>query len=181
MNKIMAEETDNKATQLRKGILELAVMATLYRQSHYGYSLVRSLASPDTAGIKEGTVYPILARLARLAPGKGRLFDVGAATGILLDLARRVSIEVDPDIDRLYPERYANRVEIALLDGRRFETRVDFARGSGEHPLSFAEVAAKFKSLAAGAVSAERADRIIDAVASMDALKEISGLARLLA
>ena len=99
----------------------------------------------------------------------------------VLDLARRVSIEVDPDIDRLYPERYANRVEIALLDGRRFETRVDFARGSGEHPLSFAEVAAKFKSLAAGAVSAERADRIIDAVASMDALKEISGLARLLA
>jgi SAM-dependent methyltransferase len=32
---------------------------------------------------------PILARLAKLAPGKGRLFDVGAATGILLDLARR--------------------------------------------------------------------------------------------
>ena len=65
MNKIMAEETDNKVTQLRKGILELAVMAALYRQSHYGYSLVRGLAGPDTAGIKEGTVYPILARLAR--------------------------------------------------------------------------------------------------------------------
>ena len=65
MNKIMAEETDNKATQLRKGILELAVMAVLYRRSHYGYSLVRSLAGPDAAGIKEGTVYPLLARLAR--------------------------------------------------------------------------------------------------------------------
>ena len=65
MNKIMAEETDNKVTQLRKGILELAVMAALYRQSHYGYSLVRGLAGPDAAGIKEGTVYPILARLAR--------------------------------------------------------------------------------------------------------------------
>jgi len=65
MNKIMAEETDNKVTQLRKGILELAILASLYRQSHYGYSLVRSLASPDAVGIKEGTVYPILARLAR--------------------------------------------------------------------------------------------------------------------
>jgi len=65
MNKIMAEENDNKITQLRKGILELAVMAALYRQTHYGYSLVRGLAGPDTAGIKEGTVYPILARLAR--------------------------------------------------------------------------------------------------------------------
>ena len=61
----MAEETDNKVTQLRKGILELAVLAVLYRQTHYGYSLVRSLAGPDAVEIKEGTVYPILSRLDR--------------------------------------------------------------------------------------------------------------------
>lgn len=65
MNKIMAEEADNKATQLRKGILELAVMAALHERSHYGYSLVRSLTGPHTIEIKEGTIYPILARLAR--------------------------------------------------------------------------------------------------------------------
>jgi PadR family transcriptional regulator, regulatory protein PadR len=65
MNKIMAEETDNKVTQLRKGILELAVLAALYRGSHYGYSLVRGLTGSGAVEIKEGTVYPILARLAR--------------------------------------------------------------------------------------------------------------------
>lgn len=65
MNKIMAEETDNKATQLRKGILELAVMAALYNRSHYGYSLVHGLTGSGAVGIKEGTVYPILARLSR--------------------------------------------------------------------------------------------------------------------
>lgn len=98
----------------------------------------------------------------------------------VLDLARQVKIEVDPDIDRLYPERYANRVEIVLKDGRRIESRVDFPKGSCEHPLSFAEVAAKFRSLSAGAVSAERTDRIIDAVESLDSLKEIRHLTRLL-
>ncbi len=61
----MAEETDNKVTQLRKGILELAVMAALYRRSHYGYSLVRGLTGPGSVEIKEGTIYPILARLSR--------------------------------------------------------------------------------------------------------------------
>jgi len=61
----MAEETDNKITQLRKGILELAVLAALHRRSHYGYSLVRSLTTPGSLDIKEGTVYPILARLSR--------------------------------------------------------------------------------------------------------------------
>jgi PadR family transcriptional regulator PadR len=65
MNKIMAEETDNKVTQLRKGILELAVLAALYQRSHYGYSLVRGLTGSGSVEIKEGTVYPILARLAR--------------------------------------------------------------------------------------------------------------------
>jgi PadR family transcriptional regulator PadR len=65
MSKSMAEETDNKVTQLRKGILELAILAVLYRNTHYGYSLVRTLTATDSIAIKEGTVYPILARLAR--------------------------------------------------------------------------------------------------------------------
>jgi PadR family transcriptional regulator PadR len=65
MNKNMAEDIDNKVTQLRKGILELAIMAALYRQTHYGYSLVRNLAGPGPVELKEGTIYPILARLAR--------------------------------------------------------------------------------------------------------------------
>jgi PadR family transcriptional regulator PadR len=65
MNKIMAEAADNKVTQLRKGILELAVLAALYRRSHYGYSLVRGLTGAGAVEIKEGTVYPILSRLSR--------------------------------------------------------------------------------------------------------------------
>jgi 2-methylcitrate dehydratase PrpD len=103
------------------------------------------------------------------------------ADPVVLDLARRVEIEVDPDIDRLYPERFANRVEVVLKDGRRIETRVDFPKGSGEHPLSFTELAAKFRSLASQSVSAGCADRITDAVESLDSLKEISRLTRLLA
>jgi PadR family transcriptional regulator PadR len=62
MNKNMAEEIDNKVTQLRKGILELAIMAALYHKTHYGYSLVRNLAGSGSVELK---IYPILARLAR--------------------------------------------------------------------------------------------------------------------
>jgi PadR family transcriptional regulator PadR len=65
MSKYMAEEIDNKITQLRKGILELAIMAALYHKTHYGYSLVRNLAGSGSVELKEGTIYPILARLAR--------------------------------------------------------------------------------------------------------------------
>src|SRR5580700_6922219 len=59
------EDKDRRITQLRKGILELAVMGVLYRERHYGYSLVRVLAESGSISLKEGTVYPILARLDR--------------------------------------------------------------------------------------------------------------------
>ena len=59
------EGKDRRITQLRKGILELAVMGVLYHQRHYGYSLVRVLSESGSISLKEGTVYPILARLDR--------------------------------------------------------------------------------------------------------------------
>jgi PadR family transcriptional regulator PadR len=59
------EEKDKRVTQLRKGILELAVMGVLYGEKHYGYSLVRVLSETGTISMQEGTIYPILARLDR--------------------------------------------------------------------------------------------------------------------
>ncbi len=99
----------------------------------------------------------------------------------VLDLARRVRIEVDAEIDRLYPERYANRVVITLKDGRRLAARVDHARGSAARPLGFAEVAAKFGSLSGGMLSRERADQVIERIGRLDTMDVIGDLTRLLA
>jgi 2-methylcitrate dehydratase PrpD len=99
----------------------------------------------------------------------------------VLDLARRVQIVADPEIDRVYPDRYANRVEIVLQDGRRFETRVDDAKGSTARPLSLQEVAAKFRSLTSGALSPNQAENVIETVGSLEQLADIRDLTRLLA
>jgi len=60
-----SDEVENKITQLRKGILELALLSALYRNTHYGYSLVKELTLSGAIELKEGTIYPILARLAK--------------------------------------------------------------------------------------------------------------------
>jgi PadR family transcriptional regulator PadR len=60
-----SEDKDRRITQLRKGILELVVMRVLYHERHYGYSLVRVLSANGSISLKEGTIYPILARLDR--------------------------------------------------------------------------------------------------------------------
>ncbi|MBN1223198.1 MAG: PadR family transcriptional regulator [Candidatus Aminicenantes bacterium] len=56
---------ENKIKQLRKGVLELAIMGSLYHESHYGYSLIKSISGDDDIAITEGTIYPILNRLAK--------------------------------------------------------------------------------------------------------------------
>src|SRR5450432_3561842 len=40
-------------------------MGVLYHERHYGYSLIRVLSDTGSISLKEGTIYPILARLDR--------------------------------------------------------------------------------------------------------------------
>lgn len=56
---------DNWTTQLRKGVLELAVLNALANEALYGYDLVRSLGGDRGLGIAEGTIYPLLSRLKK--------------------------------------------------------------------------------------------------------------------
>jgi PadR family transcriptional regulator PadR len=62
---VYGNNMENKITQLRKGILELAILASLSRGRHYGYSLVRTISGDRDIDLTEGTIYPILARLAK--------------------------------------------------------------------------------------------------------------------
>lgn len=52
-------------TQLRKGVVELAVLATLARGESYGYRVVEQLRPLGGLELTESTVYPVLTRLAR--------------------------------------------------------------------------------------------------------------------
>jgi len=53
----------NWKTQLRKGVLELCVLNALSAREYYGYDLVQTLKQIEVLQMREGTVYPILARL----------------------------------------------------------------------------------------------------------------------
>lgn len=54
---------DDVATQLRKGSLELAVLALLATQSRYGADIVEDLRSRPGLEATSGTIYPLLTRL----------------------------------------------------------------------------------------------------------------------
>ncbi len=50
-------------TQLRKGLVELAVLATIGRGETYGYQIVEQLQKLEGLQFTESTVYPVLTRL----------------------------------------------------------------------------------------------------------------------
>jgi PadR family transcriptional regulator PadR len=52
--------------QLRKGCLELAILAALWEGRLYGLEILRRLESDSDLIVSEGTVYPLLSRLKSL-------------------------------------------------------------------------------------------------------------------
>jgi len=52
-------------TQIRKGLVELAVLASIARGETYGYRIVEQLQKLAGLELTESTVYPVLTRLAR--------------------------------------------------------------------------------------------------------------------
>ena len=50
--------------QLRRGVVELAVLACLAKGETYGYRIVEDLRELEGLGFTESTVYPVLSRLA---------------------------------------------------------------------------------------------------------------------
>ena len=57
---------DKWEVQLRKGCLELAILAALWDGKRYGLEILRRLKSDSDLVISEGTVYPLLSRLKTL-------------------------------------------------------------------------------------------------------------------
>ena len=98
----------------------------------------------------------------------------------VLAAKRRVRLEADPELTRGYPAVRNAIVEIATRDGRRFRRLIDRLPGSPHNPLSSAEVEAKFLSLTAPVLGAERGQAVVEQVRELEALPDVSRLGSLL-
>jgi PadR family transcriptional regulator PadR len=58
-----SKELENWTVQVRKGLLEVAVLAALAREERYGLELLRRLEQVPGLEVQEGTLYPLLSRL----------------------------------------------------------------------------------------------------------------------
>lgn len=61
--RVQDDSAERWEAQLRKGALEMAILAALWKGRGYGLEIIRQLENQSQLVLAEGTIYPILNRL----------------------------------------------------------------------------------------------------------------------
>jgi 2-methylcitrate dehydratase PrpD len=92
-------------------------------------------------------------------------------------MQRRISTELDPEIEKLGFDKMRSRITIDLKDGYRIEGWADERyRGGPENPLSDIDLEAKVRSCCEGVLDENRQATLIDAAWSVARLKDAGKL-----
>ena len=108
-----------------------------------------------------GTVLGLVAQYGHAGLGEFDRDYLSSATQMLRD---RVRMELDPEVDSAYPQRWIGKVTVTTTDGRTLHGRVDEPKGDPGNTLTREELTAKALRLAAhsGGASAAEMQRAVD-------------------
>ncbi|MGH7308309.1 MAG: MmgE/PrpD family protein [Candidatus Rokuibacteriota bacterium] len=124
-------------------------------------------APPNGYAAKFSLPYLVAVILVKGRAGLAEFTDVAVRDPEVLDVARRVTYELDPTID--YPRQFVGDVEVTLADGRVIRERRDRPRGGSDDPLTRGEIEGKFLGNAALALPRAQAERVIGGVNGLTA------------
>jgi len=116
--------------------------------------------------------------------GQVGLADFGTeqrADPAVLELTRRIHVEIDPGCDADYPRQRAAHLALTTRDGRRFERYVPEPYGGVSNPLDDAGISEKFLGLAAPILGAAQAGAALEQLWRIDTLPDVAPLAESLA
>lgn len=97
----------------------------------------------------------------------------------VLDLAEKVTWELDPEAEAMYPKAYPATLIAELHDGRIFQAHVDFPKGDPENPATREEILNKFHLLTEKFFDQTTRERIIATVNRTEEVSNITELADL--
>ncbi|HXZ43927.1 MAG TPA: hypothetical protein VEH53_03800, partial [archaeon] len=96
-------------------------------------------------------------------------------------MIKKVEFGVHPEAEAAGYDKMTTIIEIALKDGRKISGRADFGKGSPANPMSYEEVADKFRECVAfSRWPSDKAERVIEMVRSLENLADVRELTGLL-
>jgi 2-methylcitrate dehydratase PrpD len=122
--------------------------------------------------------YVVSACLLDGAMGPRQLTEERRNAADIREMIGRVKVTMDDDLNAIYPDKTASRVEIKLRDGRTLTRQVDSPKGDPSDPMTEEDIEDKVRRFA-GERDSERTETIINTVLALEDLEEISTLTRL--
>jgi 2-methylcitrate dehydratase PrpD len=98
----------------------------------------------------------------------------------VLRLTEKVTWELDPKAEALYPKAYPATLVATLNDGRKFEAHVDYPKGDPENPVSMEEIVNKFILLTEKFFDQKRREKIVEELKRFEEIDNVAKIADLL-
>jgi 2-methylcitrate dehydratase PrpD len=112
--------------------------------------------------------------------GLGEFTDAVVSSPKMQEMIGRVRFYVDPEAEAAGYSKMTTLLKVHLRDGRTLSARANFGKGSPADPMSYDEVAVKFRSCASYVGwPDEKTDQIIEGVKQLEDLPDVSALTAL--
>ena len=125
-----------------------------------------SVLNPSTVHQSKFSMGTVLALVARFGHAGLVEFEQHFQDPQTLALCARVEMQLDPEVDRAYPQRWIGKVTVYTADGRVLNGRMDEPKGDPGNTLDREEITAKALRLAAfsGGATAQEMQQAVNAL-----------------
>ena len=111
--------------------------------------------------------FPVAAAIINGDVGFNQVKDEVVCDPMVLSMMERLSFEVDPDMEKEFPEKRLAWVEMEMIDGRVLQSKVYAAPGEHTDPeLNFDWIKRKFRRVTAPIISMDGQKKILDILTS---------------
>lgn len=111
--------------------------------------------------------------------GPAQLTERHIVDPAIIALAKKVTVQADEELNKMYPDKTASRVEIVLKNGERLTKQVDIPKGDPRDPMDAADITEKLM-LFAGSRDHKNLEQIVNVILNLDKAEDIRDLVSLI-
>lgn len=144
-----------------------------------GYEIVKEMRPRTPYQAKFSIAYCVAVALLDGRTGLDQFTPERMADPAIAALLEHTQVTVAGDLTRKYPAAWPARLTLTLSNGETLRGESDYPRGNPENPVSTAELEEKFRALVAPRFGTEAAERAIEAVGSLQSIREVRQICKL--
>ncbi len=111
--------------------------------------------------------------------GPTQLTEKRLSDAALIEFTKKVTVNYDDDLNKLYPDKTASRVEITLADGTVLTKQVEIPAGDPRDPLTADRLSAKVRAFAGGR-DEKKLSAVIDGILNLETVTDIAQITKLI-